>query len=84
MIERDGGLRRGGFGEHGRGVIAEAGVGMDLLHESGEVPGGVVLAYGFIEGNEGVFDGARAFDGEQSVDGTLCGGEARRLWMGPP
>ncbi len=76
MIEGDGGLGGAGFGEHGRGVIAESGVGMDLLHESGEISGGIVLADGFVEGDESVFNGARAFDGEQRVDGALAGGEA--------
>ena len=76
VIERDGSLGGAGLGEHGGGVIAEGGVGMDLLHESGEVAGGVVLADGLVERDESVFDGARAFDGEQSVDGALAGGEA--------
>jgi hypothetical protein len=49
---------------------------MDLLHEAGEIAGGVVLADGFVEWDESVFNGARAFDGKKSVDGTLAGGEA--------
>ena len=69
VIEGDGGLGGAGLGEHGRGVIAESGVGMDLLHQPSEVAGGVVLADGFVEGDERVFNGARAFGGEQSVDG---------------
>jgi len=57
-------------------VVAKRGVGMDLLHEAGEIAGGVVLADGFVEWDESVFNGARAFDGKKSVDGTLAGGEA--------
>jgi hypothetical protein len=37
VIEGNGGLRSAGFGEHGGGVIAEGGIGMDLLHKLGEV-----------------------------------------------
>ena len=76
VIEGDRGLGGAGFGEHGGGVIAEGGVGMDLLHESGEISSGVVLVDGLVEGNERVFNGARAFGGEQSVDGAPTGGEA--------
>jgi hypothetical protein len=60
VIEGDRGLGGAGFGEHGRGVIAESGVGMDLLHESGEIAGGIDLVNGFVEGDESVFNGARA------------------------
>ena len=49
---------------------------MDLLHEAGEVSRGVDLVESFVEWDESVFDGARAFDGEQGVDGALAGGEA--------
>ena len=76
MIERDCGLGGGGFGEHSRGVITKGGVGMDLLHESGEVVGGIDLVESFVERGESVFDGVRAFGGEQRVDGTLSGSEA--------
>jgi len=75
VIESDRGLSGAYFGEHGGSVIAEGGVGMDLLHESREIAGGVVLVNGFVEGDESVFDGAWACDGEQGGDGAFTGGE---------
>jgi hypothetical protein len=48
---------------------------MDLLHESSEEGGGVVLVNRLVKGDKRVLDGARAFGGEQGVDGALPGGE---------
>jgi len=76
VIERDSGLGGAGFSEHGCGVIAESGVGMDLLHQHREVGGGIDLVKSFVERDESVLNRARALGAEQSVDGALGGGEA--------
>ena len=49
---------------------------MDLLHQSGEVSGGIILVDGLVEGDKRVFYRALAFDREDFIDGALAGGEA--------
>jgi hypothetical protein len=48
---------------------------MDLLHESGEVAGGVVLADRLVKGYERILDSARTLYGEQGINGSLTGGK---------
>ena len=81
VIEGNGSLGGAGFGKHQGGAVTECGVGMHLLHKFGEIASGVILVDGLIEGDEGVFNRARSFGGEQRVDGTLAGGEAVGLYF---
>ena len=76
MVEGNCGLRGAGLREHRRGVIAEGSLGMDLLHEPREISGGVILADSLVVQNQGIFNGARTFHGDQSIDRAPAGIQA--------
>src|SRR5437763_16844746 len=71
VIQRQRGLGCRGLGEHGSGVVSKGRVWMHLLHQRGEITAGVDLSDRLVEGDESVFDGARAFDSDEDIDGTL-------------
>ncbi len=62
-----------GFADHLLGVVAESGIGMDLLHQTGKVGGAIDVADGVVEWDQGICDGAGGLDRGQLGEGGVGG-----------